>query len=112
MRQGESLTLEAVVECIRALLPQGYPSIARTAESLGTSSRTLQRRLQATGVTYRQLVDQVRLDIARRFDAHFVMGEKCQTPGERHNLPSAVAAYARIHVEDYDLFQVNNILIL
>ena len=60
------MTLEAVAECIRALLPKGYPSIARTAESLGISSRTLQRRLQAAGVTYRQLVDQVRIDIARR----------------------------------------------
>ena len=66
VREGESLTIEAVEECIRALLPKGYPSVACTADALDTSVRTLQRRLRAAGVTYRELIDRVRFDIARR----------------------------------------------
>ena len=34
------------------------------AEDLGMSARTLHRRLQAEGISYQELLDQVRLDIA------------------------------------------------
>jgi AraC-like DNA-binding protein len=66
MRAGKSLTIEAVEKCIRASLPKGYPSLASTAAALDTSTRTLQRHLWAAGVTYGQLVDRIRLDVARR----------------------------------------------
>jgi AraC-like DNA-binding protein len=42
----------------------GGLSISRVARHLGTSPRTLQRRLSRHGVTYRELVDSVRKEIA------------------------------------------------
>ena len=55
-----------VQELIRVLLPHGYPSIARTAAALNITVRTFQRRLRAAGISYSELVEQVRLDTARR----------------------------------------------
>jgi AraC-like DNA-binding protein len=42
----------------------GELSIARVATHLGTSPRTLQRNLSRHGITYRELVDSVRREIA------------------------------------------------
>ncbi len=51
---------------IARALGGGPPSLAATAAALRTSRRTVQRRLQALGLTHRQLVDEVRRDLARR----------------------------------------------
>ncbi|MBL8742606.1 MAG: AraC family transcriptional regulator [Myxococcales bacterium] len=51
-------------QIIRALLPEGEPSLEAVAERLGLGSRTLQRRLRSTGLTFRSLVDEVRRDCA------------------------------------------------
>jgi len=54
---------------LRALVSElqltGPLSIERLAHHLGTSTRTLQRRLTERKTTYRALVDQVRLESAR-----------------------------------------------
>lgn len=42
------------------------PSVARVAKMLGLSSRTLQRRLQEEGVSYQELLDDVRQRTAQR----------------------------------------------
>jgi len=55
-----------VRESIRESLPKGYPVIGRTAQELGISPRTLQRRLQEAGVSYGELMEEVRLDEARQ----------------------------------------------
>jgi AraC-like DNA-binding protein len=57
---------EKVSEAIRAQLVNGGPSLWRTAEKVGTSVRTLQRRLDALGVTYRVLVGELRVKEASR----------------------------------------------
>jgi AraC-like DNA-binding protein len=44
----------------------GYPDIQLVADRLGTSVRTLQRQLRATGVTYATVVQQVRCAAARQ----------------------------------------------
>ena len=44
----------------------GRLNIENAAEAAGLSSRTLQRRLRDAGLTYSQLVDQVRYEVARR----------------------------------------------
>jgi AraC-like DNA-binding protein len=46
------------------------PSIARIAEELGTSSRTLQRHLEEAGTSYQELLDDVRRQSARRLLAN------------------------------------------
>ncbi|MGH7271518.1 MAG: AraC family transcriptional regulator ligand-binding domain-containing protein, partial [Polyangiaceae bacterium] len=45
-------------------LPTGAPSQAEVARSLGTSTRALQRRLTAESVTYAQMVDDTRRELA------------------------------------------------
>ena len=47
-------------------MPCGYPAIEQVAEQMGSSVRTLQRRLLEAGVTYSTLVEQVRHDLACR----------------------------------------------
>jgi AraC-like DNA-binding protein len=55
----------AVGGVVRRLLPHGYPTLRRVAAELGLSPRTLQRRLGADGVSYRQLVLRYRFERAR-----------------------------------------------
>jgi AraC-like DNA-binding protein len=56
---------------IRDTLPKGNTNASAIAEDLGMSARTLHRRLQGEGVSYQELLDQVRLDIAT---GHLVTG--------------------------------------
>jgi len=49
---------------IASSLAGGDPTVARAAEAAGMSVRTLQRRLMDFGLTYRQLLDEVRLEMA------------------------------------------------
>jgi AraC-like DNA-binding protein len=58
--------ISEVRESIRENLAAGYPVIGRTADVLGVSKRTLQRRLQEASVSYGQLIEEVRLDQARQ----------------------------------------------
>ena len=51
-------------QVIHTYLPSGPPTIETMAELVGTSVRTLQRRLKADGVVYSNLVDEVRLQTA------------------------------------------------
>jgi len=57
------------VDSLRALLwaylPDGYPSAQKVASLMGTSVRTLARRLSESGLTYRALVDEVQFDAAK-----------------------------------------------
>ncbi|MFY0533849.1 helix-turn-helix transcriptional regulator [Nannocystis pusilla] len=48
---------------VRAL-PGELPSLEATAKALATSTRTLQRALQAEGTTFQALVDEVRRDLS------------------------------------------------
>jgi len=51
---------------ILELLPQGHPGIQQAAQKLNVPVRTLQRRLHDAGLTYSELVDQVRCKAACR----------------------------------------------
>jgi len=46
------------------LLADGYPTVERTARTLGLSPRTLQRRLDAAGSSYREVVLSCRFERA------------------------------------------------
>lgn len=64
---GESLVIKDDCQsAIKALMRRGYPAIELVAKHIGSSVRTLQRRLRESGVTYSALVDQVRHELACR----------------------------------------------
>ena len=45
-------------------MSSGHPGIGRTARTLGSSVRTMQRKLSEAGTTYSDLVDEVRREAA------------------------------------------------
>jgi AraC-like DNA-binding protein len=51
---------------IVALLPHGRPRAEEVARRLGTSTRTFARRLAMEGLSFSQVLEQLRLDLARR----------------------------------------------
>lgn len=60
-------SLEAsLIELVRLYLPDGPPHIEEAAEVAGLSVRSLQRRLAARGVNYKQLVSNQRFEQARQ----------------------------------------------
>lgn len=56
---------DAVRAAIAACLENGGLSLESVATMMSTHPRTLQRRLARVDLTYQQLVDEVRLDLAR-----------------------------------------------
>lgn len=62
----EASVVDVAREAILRVLSAGHPPIETVAETVHTSVRTLQRRLAASGRTYKKLVDEVRLEGARR----------------------------------------------
>lgn len=60
-------TVAAVRAALRQLLHGDLPSIGRVAGVLCMSERTLQRRLSKAGVAFSVLLDDVRLEMARRY---------------------------------------------
>ena len=62
--QGGRDLAKRLREMIRSSLGDGVPGVARAAATCGVSTRTLQRQLKSQGISYTQLVDQARLDLA------------------------------------------------
>jgi AraC-like DNA-binding protein len=62
---------DSLVERIRTLmkgeLNGGDASLEVVAERLGMSARTLQRKLQASGTSHQELLDEMRRDLAVRY---------------------------------------------
>ena len=56
-----------VESLIRSELPNGDISLENLASRLAISGRSLQRYLQEEGVTYQELLDKVRRDIAEQY---------------------------------------------
>jgi transcriptional regulator GlxA family with amidase domain len=55
----------SVQQVVTRLLPANSASSGRVAEELGLSLRTMQRRLAAEGVTFAEIVQAVRDDLAK-----------------------------------------------
>lgn len=64
--RGDASLVRDVVRALRLLLLQGRSSGDDVAALLSMHRRTLNRRLQTKGTTFQQLLDQVRLDLARQ----------------------------------------------
>ena len=63
----ESDLVSRVRQVIAEALPSGAPSEANVAQKLLTSPRTLHRRLAENGTSYRQLLNDVRLNLAKAY---------------------------------------------
>ena len=57
---------ETLKVLIRAYLADGYPSAQKIAAAMGTSVRTMARRLSAQGLSYRAVLDEVRFESAKQ----------------------------------------------
>lgn len=57
---------DEVRHLIQAMIIEGVPTRDRVAEQLGISGRSLHRKLVDSGSSYRELLDEVRLDLARQ----------------------------------------------
>lgn len=55
-----------VSEIVVRLLPEGPPDVGSVAKACGVSTRTLQRRLLAAGLSFLDIAARTRLDVARR----------------------------------------------
>jgi AraC-like DNA-binding protein len=55
-----------VQQIVTTLLPDGYPGLQLVAEAVRISPRTLQRRLEAEGLTFARVVAQARVSEAQR----------------------------------------------
>ena len=67
-------------------LPHGEPGMDRIATEMMTSSRTLQRKLRAKGTSYKQLLDDVRKEMALQYirQSHVPIGEISYRLGFAH----------------------------
>lgn len=61
--QGDDFSVR-LRETIRVSLRNGAPRLDMIAHDLGTSTRTLQRRLEARGMSFQALVDDIRRELA------------------------------------------------
>ena len=63
---GEGEFVDQVIRAVRTVLLQGKHSGDDVAQMLSMHRRTLNRRLQARGTTFQQVLDKVRFDVARQ----------------------------------------------
>jgi AraC-like DNA-binding protein len=56
-----------VKSTVRACLRAGDASLGAVAKALGMAPRTLQERLQAAGISFRRVVDESRMELAREY---------------------------------------------
>ncbi|MEL7129390.1 MAG: AraC family transcriptional regulator ligand-binding domain-containing protein [Pseudomonadota bacterium] len=61
LKQPLSVEQEAFA-CVQSMLRDGAPTIIRVAETLGSTERTLRRRLSDEGVTFRDVLEAARKD--------------------------------------------------
>lgn len=65
--ESEGSPSGAVLRALYMLLPMHRTNIEQVAQTMGTSVRTLQRRLEEYGETFSTLVNQARHDLAQRY---------------------------------------------
>ena len=68
-RQGHSVVHD-VRRSVYLLLPMGRASVEQVASGLGMNVRTLQRRLDESGLSFSQVLNAVRCELAQRYITH------------------------------------------
>jgi AraC-like DNA-binding protein len=66
-QRGHSTLHDQVKTALKRLLAGRCPTIEDVGRVLGLSSRTLQRRLTASGITFRELLQEARRDLAHHY---------------------------------------------
>ncbi len=69
-KRGQSSVVLAVRRSAYLLLPMGRASVAQIASGLGMNVRTLQRQLDLSGVSFSQVLNEVRRELAQRYVAN------------------------------------------
>jgi AraC-like DNA-binding protein len=69
-KRGQSSVVQDVRRSVYLLLPMGRASVEQIASGLGVNVRTLQRRLDESGVSFSQLLNEVRCELAQRYITH------------------------------------------
>jgi AraC-like DNA-binding protein len=64
---AEATALDRLRQIIAEDLQQGVPSLGQVAQRLATSERTLRRRLDEQGTSFRELLDETRAQLARSY---------------------------------------------
>ncbi len=100
---------DSLKQLLRPYLRDGYPHIELAAEIVGTSVRTLQRRLAAVGSSYSELLQQARFEAARQLianpdvtltDAAYDLGWSCPATFSR-----AFRQFAGVSPSEFRNFQ-------
>ena len=66
-RHASNSVGEQVKQTLRQLLAGKRPTLQDVAQELGLSARTLQRRLTDSGITFQQVVEETRRELARHY---------------------------------------------
>lgn len=66
-RFNKSDTVAAVYNILLELMPQGEPSREKVADALGTSSRSLHRKLKDLGTSFKTILDDTRKHLALQY---------------------------------------------
>lgn len=69
-KRGQSSVVLDVRRSVYLLLPMGRASIEQIASGLGMNVRTLQRQLDDSGISFSQILGDVRRELAQRYIAH------------------------------------------
>ncbi|MFM7001917.1 MAG: AraC family transcriptional regulator [Limnohabitans sp.] len=69
-KRGQSSLVQDVRRSVYLLLPMGRASVDQIASGLGMNVRTLQRRLDESAVSFSQLLNEVRCELAQRYITH------------------------------------------
>lgn len=85
-----------VRKAIYLLLPMGRASIEQISEAMGTNVRTLQRRLEAQGETFSDLINSVRRELAIRYmeNEHYSMSQVADLLG--YGMPSSFTRWFNV----------------
>lgn len=66
-RQDSPSVSDRIESAVIERLPHGAPTLTQIARDLGLSTRTLSRRLMSEGKTYRDLLEGLRFELAKRY---------------------------------------------
>src|SRR5262249_16896150 len=66
-KRGDDSPLDRMRELIAEALQSGVPTLDQIAKKMATSERTLRRRLEAEGTSFRALLDETRARLARSY---------------------------------------------
>ncbi|WP_043257368.1 AraC family transcriptional regulator [Pseudomonas knackmussii] len=86
---SDGSTLNEVRKAIYLFLPMGRATIEQIAQSLGLNVRTLQRRLEDNGVTFSDLINEVRRELVLRYleNPRYTLGRIADLLG--YSMPSS-----------------------